>query len=73
MEKKKRSKVERPIETKIEKRAKEEVGSVRIRHEKIGEGEFARTLECRENLVDLVVEFHGANGIQVEIRVFKML
>lgn len=46
---------------------------MRIRHEKIGEGEFARTLECRENLVDLVVEFHGANGIQVEIRVFKML
>jgi len=46
---------------------------VRIRQEEIGEGELARALDVGENLLDPAEEFDGANGFNVEIRVFKML
>lgn len=62
-----------PVKEEIEKSAEEDVGPVRIRQEEIGEGELARALDVGENLLDPAEEFDGANGFNVEIRVFKML
>lgn len=61
------------MKKKIQYGAKKVLGSVPIRAYKISKGKLPRTIQIRQELLNLAVQIHDANRINVPVGVLELL